>query len=594
MGVVSVGILGCWSAAAPPNQKNLEHLLNRRVAHDEKLPVQSACQVRLHIATDEHRLIAVDPDDGKPGTCIKRDGRALEVPQAVWLTSGNLERYTTEESIPFGLPLLKRNMTSLCADEKADSLPSTAGSSGVEICQWNGVYRQKYPMSFTFRTERKDALANYVSMIRVYHNGSKVFAWDDTSATATTVFVPASALYNGREPYDTAIDLHVVPADVEVDVQKLEAGLAQARRPWLEDVAEAGLATLKSELLKGTGLEKSIDCFEARLRDLMHDGATFINAGGSSIAVPPAPSMPPGCTGANLKDPRLAEAFEKLKRQGYAEAKATKEAILADLATISTGAATFADQSLKDLLASYQAWKMTETARLRRAGTFQAAADIEAAIREADRIIAQAARLADNAVLAARAGEKAVRDALDTAIALSKNTKKQAELFAAFTHRLEESGGPFDPRRENPLPTDGVSVLQMKYRDVFQVYGFGPWSGVPVRIQGNDEAQFAATTLVPILDVAGVRWQWGEERMKEIRLAAGVMYYADQPLEEGDETKEQPEEQRFGSQLNLSIFGLRIGGVVPFDGWDDVTNEFRMVFGADLYKLISGQNLEAL
>jgi hypothetical protein len=96
--------------------------------------------------------------------------------------------------------------------------------------------------------------------------------------------------------------------------------------------------------------------------------------------------------------------------------------------------------------------------------------------------------------------------------------------------------------------------------------------------------------VVPVLDAVGGRWQWGTSRFNDVRFGFGALYSV---LKGNDGV----DHWNLGGEANLSVATFHLGlAYTPFRraSFGDLGNQdrFRMLIGADLYKLIAGGNLE--
>jgi hypothetical protein len=180
---------------------------------------------------------------------------------------------------------------------------------------------------------------------------------------------------------------------------------------------------------------------------------------------------------------------------------------------------------------------------------------------------------------------------LAEAVAVS-NQERAVSLYAAITHQLPDSESIFEARRPNPQPIEGEHVLSMRYGDTFQFYGVAGWNGAPLRIKQAVGFDIKATVIVPIVDLAGFRLQWGPSRLSEFRLAAGGLLFQEEDLT----TKDTGDTVLLvGPQVNMSLGTLRVGLAYAANQDDASASEkLRILFGADLVKLIGGENFEAL
>ena len=92
--------------------------------------------------------------------------------------------------------------------------------------------------------------------------------------------------------------------------------------------------------------------------------------------------------------------------------------------------------------------------------------------------------------------------------------------------------------------------------------------------------------------MVGLRYQWATSRLAEVRGAFGVTALSFTTKDEKDPASDISQ-LRFAPEFNLGLGNLKLG-ISYAVGGSGLTGEERVRFlvGADLYKLISGNNLE--
>jgi hypothetical protein len=147
----------------------------------------------------------------------------------------------------------------------------------------------------------------------------------------------------------------------------------------------------------------------------------------------------------------------------------------------------------------------------------------------------------------------------------------------------------------NPDPLPGERGLAMRYSDPFQFFLFAPWTGFPVSMQGK--ADFSGANLLPIVDVVGFRHQFGGSRVGDIRVGLGATALSftakqEQTLANGDVVVEDKPQLRMAPEFNIGLANLKVGVAYALSPLKPDQN-VRILVGADLLKLITGQNVEA-
>jgi hypothetical protein len=142
----------------------------------------------------------------------------------------------------------------------------------------------------------------------------------------------------------------------------------------------------------------------------------------------------------------------------------------------------------------------------------------------------------------------------------------------------------------------GERGLGMRYSDRWQFFAFAPWTAFPVSFKGDPD--FTAANLIPIVDVLGWRYQFASSRMADIRAGIGgtaLSFTAEEKGtdESGATVKKDVQHLRAAPEVNLGIGNVKVGLSYLFVDHLDKEQRWRVLVGADLYKLISGNNIEA-
>jgi hypothetical protein len=191
-------------------------------------------------------------------------------------------------------------------------------------------------------------------------------------------------------------------------------------------------------------------------------------------------------------------------------------------------------------------------------------------------------------------------DIRESVTKFAKDPGQQAQLLANVAEALEKGAPSFDPRVANPQPLPGEQELHMEYQARHQYFVLAPWNLVSFRVTQSPGTSPGWENLLPAIDVIGYRFQWAKSRFADFRIAAGV-YMPKDTLPVANETGQTVSKDfyNFATELNFGFGGLRLGvGVLLTDniGTNGLKFEdrFRILLGADLIKLITGRNLEAL
>jgi hypothetical protein len=376
--------------------------------------------------------------------------------------------------------------------------------------------------------------------VRIYRNSEVAYAWSPTPVDhaadggARKIVVHGVELRRRRLPHLADFDLVLAGADIQIDELALDAA-SQEQRLVFERRVEA---TLRGAAPEGT--DESSDelrCLRAQLIDPQQVAAACEKS-----------KLPRDLV------PDVAAEFKQLRGK-------------------SAEAASLLERSLAARFDRLEATILEVTA--------------EAAERRGDKSLSLAGKDLTRAVQDLKRWTSTLRAGAVTV----KKRESAASLYAAMTRQLPQSESIFEARRPNPLPAEGEHVLNMRYGDNSQWYGFAGWNGVPMRVKEAVGFDFKATVVVPIVDVIGWRLQWGPSRLSEFRLAVGGLVFQEEDLttDETDDTV-----LHVGPQINMSLGTLRVGlAYAANQDQASAGEQLRVLFGADLIKLISGENFEA-
>lgn len=523
------------------------------------------CELRLYI---EHTnsdgvlgmsAVEVSGTNWTSGVCVKHAGAPLQIPSRIIMAAKDMTDFDP-----------------ICDGDQFD-LPG----GGRKGCVWNHTFRNRYPFSFTF-IANEGKITDYVSLVRAYRNGSLIARYNSASQltdervltfTASEIKVPSSVLVT-YPPHLAAFDLRVLPAGAVLDESMLNetvvdyAARAKQRGSALLDAAtQAADPALKPELA----------CASARLGRLKAQAESIVD---KSVAVP---DLDPACA----EKPDVTLPPGQLSIKDIYESK--KSDVKQKLNQLTTDQLTQL-QLIKDALPKVRA---AVADKLKNEAKALAALDkeIEAVAQTCDDTLAVAQRLRS------------------TAQDVIRNKETQARIYESSVAALEQQGGVFEQYKDNPAPAPDERQLQMSHGQRFQGFMFSPWNGLPMSLApGNSVGDLQLASAIPILDVAGFRLQWGKSRFADLRAGIGCLYFSDEaPVTNkttdamGVVTEEKTTEKRFhgGVQANVGIANFKFGmawvpGTSQLGGHGFVENELRLLIGSDLFKLILGNNVEAL
>lgn len=511
-------------------------------------------------------------------------------------------------------------------------------------CSWNSNFRDQYPMSIVLYTLDGAELSRHIKLVRVFRNSTLVYRWlgtggsvDPKVATEKVLTIPGAALRGHLMPHQAPIDIRVIDAATNVDQSELEREVS-SRRSQAEESFRKVLSGAKAYVVRETELESQLMKLEENAKKLMADGKALFELNPNPADASKTCKALEAQRNANADKPSLAMLYCQLKWGAANEANTARVDIEAKIAAeikLLNSNARIALDTFKIEVARYwrkqeEAWGPTiEQARAKGKLAVLAAAENESKFKElagqdipmptAGGSFSWFKLRASGAVLEdiLKSGDSIIFSALslvddvhvffeqvrEDVKAVVEDDHKKARLFQDIHGALSETTV-FEQYAENPAPLAGETVLPMKYYDPFQIYLLAPWNGVSFRPNDGLQPEVSAMTLVPIIDGIGFRWQVGQSRFGDIRLALGVAGAMEEIEAEttaagagSDETKEAREVFSLIPQINVGLANFRFGlGYAAWSGEDFSagTERLRLFIGADLFKLISGRNFEAV
>jgi hypothetical protein len=501
-------------------------------------------------------------------------------------------------------------------------------SAEVAVCRWNGVFRDSYPWTFVFTGKN---VADAAQAVRVFRNGELVWTWvPRPGARLEELVIEGKDLLGHLIPQDSAIDVRILPAGVTVDQSVLAAKVEKRPSQWQVQLGIAREALLSSPSVAGGILREKVECLHHRVELVNH------YAGRIAGATAGKPSTPAGCD-ADVPSPpaesllakyrtlrgkaagEVDDAEQELKQSisAYRERLGKKER--EQLAKFEeqtrlfwegkgtwwpAGSHTDAERAayLKDMedpavLRSVVAggvpsvWngRVPTEAELWWLRTRGTPAELALVLRQADALVSQGLGAVDDTLAL-------VSELRKDAVRVASSPDEQARLFLRTAQSLQNTPI-FDGRVDNPEPLPGERALTMKYSDHWQWFSIAPWNAFPVSLKGK--AEFDGANLIPIVDLLGWRYQFSGSRLGDLRVGVGATVLAftvrkEQTLAGGGTELVDREQLRIVPEANVGFANVKLGVARAFrppNAWQD-HEEWRLLVGADLYKLVSGKNVE--
>lgn len=475
-------------------------------------------------------LGAGDPEERfRNGVCIKEVNDAIRLPDDFLLWLSQLDKHSK------GIMAGGR----LC---QAGTATRATPNDEYGTCRWARVYRNRYP--YTFELESKRPLRELISHVQVYRNGELAYSWRATPVAPSMrkLVIHGRELRRSRLPHMSDFDLRIAPADLEVDEQAL-AELVFGEPPEVQAIRARA-----EQLPSGT---------DAALKGTLSEIAEVVSCAFGKPQKPPAP-----CTFGAFTLPNVAEELLLLKGQSREALERLTQRLDADLALF--------------------ARKAGDTLREKRAGA-EKQLEAQAAI-----VLEENSRDLLEQLHALR---RSLADRIRAAVHQSGGREAQLELYASLVREIGERSEALDARSPNPPIMPGESAIAMRYGDNLQGFFLAAWNGVPMRLRDQVGFDFKATIAIPILDIGGIRLQWGRSRLSEFRLAGGAMVFQ----EENFATDRKSDSVlRVAPQISISVGTFRVGVAWVANQSDPFVDRLRLLLGVDLVKLITGTNFEAL
>lgn len=600
--------------------------LTAKAASEQKLSLDG-CEVAMQLAHGDGIMPFGElPDDAKTPL---RDGSGLYVvskPVCVKRSGGDI---SLDEPIMLLMDDAARDHYGFC-DGGTEETPASTDPQGKlrarVTCTWNRTFRHAYPLSFVLYSLDGKPLAQRVRAVRVFLNGELVYRWLGKEGYPNTplsggevLFIPGNTLRRDLMPHLAPIDIRIVPAGADIDDLDLQQEATRYEDKAYRQIRAAVKGMLSSKVLADGKLKDELQKLEKKAETLVCQGSSVFQYDNPSKSCNGTPPEVPG---------EFVALYQKLKSEATSElGEAERRAVQALLDKLG-GFREDGKKALDDFKTEAEKyWKGEETWRqvlaeatskgkaadLAQAQTLddfrtKATADAKALVKVPDDLrdpeflrwfklrtgghtIEEILHKGEETILTALAtmddAMKLVEQVRGDVDKLRQNRQQQAQLFNDTLRSLEETTL-FSQYAENPPALEGEALLPMKFADAHQWFVLAPWHGVAIRPADDLDTQFNAATLFPIIDVVGIRWQFGQSRFSDARIAMGAANLV--------EELDGKNVYTLAPQLNLSIANIRAGvGYAAVSGEmpDRFSDGLRIFIGADLAKLITGRNLEA-
>jgi hypothetical protein len=457
-----------------------------------------------------------------------------------------------------------------------------SGSDNAWSCHWNLTFRHAYPLSFAIFTEDpKEQLASYLQMVRVFRNGTLAFRRMVDPHAGGSLIVPGQELKATLLPYDAPIDLRLVAVGVDVPPEVTLEEVAKRRRP-LEERLEVARNAFNSSTL-GRSLSSSRQQVDALVK--VAEEASL-----AARCLAPTHTADPTCASAPADLKALSDNLHASLVS--TDAKAAEQRSVAQKAVLEKTSEL--EQKLRTALFVAKAASTAELVQ-----NSAADATIQQWLATLDALAQTSSELVN--------GTAVLVDGLRSTAATVRDKQAMYELYNHMAACLA-SQSVFEARNENPALVSGELGLPMKYSDYLQTFVLAPWNGLPTRPTEKLAADLNASIAIPIIDAVGVRYQFGRSRFADFRVAAGFTVFAEEveqetkpsttdPSNPPGEQSETVDAFHFAPQVNLSLGTLHLGAAyiaTPGGDIDEGVDRLRLLIGADLVKLLTGRDLEAL
>ncbi len=498
------------------------------------------------------------------------------------------------------------------------------------------------------------ALSEYINQLVVMRNGDLVYRWNanaPANQSQHTLVIPGVQLQNDYLPNLADLDLRVLPANTTQTPSFYSDNLKKDDERTLDRLTNALGAVAKSEHLAKGQTPAYLRCLQKGTQELRQRAEAIAGVASSATTSYGSPSAPCQAlidTLGPTKKPlvarykalqnegksKLADGIEDLQKNFTYEASTLKGLAGELRETVYREAQEFWQDEKQGQRGQFLQWaeKNAPTKRLKELETALTAKTpitwplggstpstltnqedifwvyvrlrwgrLDAYLTTIDEAINASLTLLD-------ASQTYMEQMVKDIKAISKDQEAQFELYLSFANQLQQETV-FEPRVLNPAPQLMESVLEMEYADELQGYFLGAWNTLVVPVSGDylvNVPELSADNIIPAVDIIGGRYQYGKSRFGDVRFGLGVILFYDTYTEEAAELLglSSDNRRRFNSalQANIGLANFRFGVALAYsDGREANQNidsqgllgHVRFMIGVDLYKLISGENLEA-
>lgn len=543
---VSAFLGGCYSSLPVANYQ----LQTQQVEKEQ-------CDVAMQFANGDELL---SEDDLKNGPVFPAQGQARIISDPVCVKARG-QAVKIPAQVTLHLPADNKGMD-LCDEGTVKPARSEGQTVDAQVtCRWNLQFRHKYPMSMVlYVANPAHELSQHLRVVRVYRNGSLAFRWIATEAVSNSafngkhvLFIPGESLKGDFMPHLSGIDIRIIGTESPIDDAVMKDDV-KARKDLPEERIRALWKGAKSSVLNAAFKQVVTEYFEASKHAEWKDFLDAIDA------------------------KQVRAEFASVDDLSALKSMATSKGI--DLSKV--------DLSNSDVAEDFFRW-----VKLRSSGV-----KIEQFLDQANQFMSHGLSTVDNV-------EQLLSQKLKDAENLRTNAQAQAQLYNDVFQSLQSTTTVFEQYANNPVALPGESVLNMSYSDRSQWYFLAPWHGIAFHVSPKKplSPSFNATDLVPIIDGVGMRWQFGRTRYGDVRLGLGVAARLEDAMDSskpanGGETNTTEDPNQVFSlipQLNVGVANFKFGvGIVAASGgqFDTMSSRMRYFVGADLFKIISGTNLD--
>lgn len=556
--------------------------------------------------------------------CIKKYGLPISIPQTILLFMvadsahtrfGYFCRQNVIDCTETQSDVLVKNICATREKFVKDNPPDSSGFDSEKYkyaCEWNNVFHNYYPFDIHISTKEPPAtgtaskrrqISDYIQLIRVYRNGTLAYVWngpanDDRGAE---LVIPGNGLTAARLPHRSDFDLRIIPHGVEVDESVLaERATAHSSR-WQSELSRLKTATITTLIAENKQLEQINAIHKNMVCIIEHTKALVAVASALSGDIQYSDTkLSKEAKNACGDISSLKELYsEKDKHipmnELFSQLKTGKIKSIDDLNTLIKDSVSQLSKLSQSQMKDYIDNLKMEMIHKINASTIASEKKVQL-ILEIENLVSVYSGVANMLPQIRQLAETIRKDA----VRIASDPAEQARLFAKFADSLEDQSSLFEARGRNPKYLSGEKILRMEYGDPHQFFFMAPWNMISLRWGDNPGTSLGVENLVPAIDLVGYRYQWGRSRFADLRIALGGVFIKDRlPAPDPSQPGQLADKDfyNFSAELNIGLGGFKIGaGYIVTDNlpsepmWS--ANRIRILLGADLVKLISGQNAE--